>query len=253
LREEVKRLHQQAHSSEEDSGGSSSQGGLDLSGQYISFTAPTFPKSTPEIPETVRTVQNKVYKVPTYRTPQAETSEQEALARFRRLAADQQDYLSGRLRALPVEQRQDVLAEWSIRCAAGTVRDAAAYLFGLIRKALQGTFRLWAARKNRQEQPASRIQEAPREKPQPSSTSEMPVAEAADPPVSREVASAYLQHMKTLLQGAANTAPVIHATKPPERRHPQAPLVRALAQVMSPADPLRPLAVFLKPVMKTGR
>jgi hypothetical protein len=90
-----------------------------------------------------------------------------ALARFRRLAADQQDTLSGRLRALPVEQRQDVLTEWSIRCAAGTVRDAAAYLFGLIRKALQGTFRLWAAHKNRQERPASGIQEAPRETPTP--------------------------------------------------------------------------------------
>jgi hypothetical protein len=51
------------------------------------------------------------------------------------LDADQQDYLSSRLQALPVEQRQDVLAEWSVRCAAGTVRDAAAYLFGLIRKA----------------------------------------------------------------------------------------------------------------------
>jgi hypothetical protein len=42
LREEVKRLHQQAHSSEEGSGGSSSQGDsdlqgdLDLSSQYLS-------------------------------------------------------------------------------------------------------------------------------------------------------------------------------------------------------------------------
>ncbi|MDR3220477.1 MAG: hypothetical protein LBU46_00485 [Candidatus Accumulibacter sp.] len=47
----------------------------------------------------------------------------------------------------------------------GYRRDAAAYLFGLIRKALQGTFRLWAARKNMQERPASRVQEAPRETP----------------------------------------------------------------------------------------
>ena len=108
--------------------------------------------------------QNKVYKeVPTYPTscnvsqverPIIERSDADLLARFRLLAADQQDYLSGRLRALPVEQRRDVLAEWSIRCAAGTVRDAAAYLFGLIRKALQGTFRLWAARENRQERSA---------------------------------------------------------------------------------------------------
>jgi hypothetical protein len=177
-----------------------------------------------------------------------------ALARFRRLAGDQQDYLSGRLRALPEEQRRDVLAEWSVRCAAGTVRDAAAYLFGLIRKALQGTFRLWAARKNTEpERPASKVREAPREKPQSSSTSEMPVAEPADKPVSREVASAYLQHMKALLQGMANTAPTIHTMKPPEGRHPQAPLVRALARAVSPASQLRPLAVFLAPVMETGR
>ena len=59
LREEVKRLYQRAHSPKDDSGGSSSQGDPDLSGQHISFTDPTFPKSTPEIPETVRTVRTK--------------------------------------------------------------------------------------------------------------------------------------------------------------------------------------------------
>jgi hypothetical protein len=68
LREEVKRLHQRAHSSEDDSGGSSSQGDPnsqgdpDLSGQPISLPDPTFPKSTPEIPETVRTVRTKYIK-----------------------------------------------------------------------------------------------------------------------------------------------------------------------------------------------
>jgi hypothetical protein len=252
--DEVTRLHQQAHSSEDNSGDGGSSCNEDESEQHLSSPAPTFPKCTPEIPETVRTVQNNVCnKVPTYRTPQEEMPKEEALARFRQLAADQQDYLSGRLRALPEEQRRDVLAEWSIRCAAGTVRDAAAYLFGLIRKALQGTFRLWAARKDKQERPASRIREAPRETPQPASPSGTFAAEPADKPASREVASVYLQHMKALLQGSANTAPVIHATKPPERWHPQAPLVRAMAQAVSPRDSLRPLAAFLTPVMETGR
>jgi hypothetical protein len=195
----------------------------------------------------------------TYCTPQTETPKEEAPARFRRLAADQQARLSGQLRTLPVEQRRDVLAEWSIRCAAGTVRDAAAYLFGLIRKALQGTFRLWAARKNVElERPASEVREASRQ------TSANTLAEArsspaamkatfpsTDPPASREVASAYLQHMKALLQGSANTVPV--PTKPPERRHSQAPLVRALAQAVSPREPLRPLAAFLTPIWETGR
>jgi hypothetical protein len=41
----------------------------------------------------------------------------DASARFRQLALDQQDDLSCRLRALPVEQRRDVLAEWHVRCA----------------------------------------------------------------------------------------------------------------------------------------
>jgi hypothetical protein len=263
LLEQVKRLHQQAHSSEDGSGGSSSQGDEE-SGQHLSFSDSTFPKRTSEAPETVRTVSKNVYKVPTYRTPQknkedevpacrtvpAETSGQEALARFRRLAANQQDDLSCRLRALPVEQRRDVLAEWHVRCAAGAVRDVAAYLFGLIRKAIQGTFRLWATRKNRvQEPPASRVQEAPRKPPQPPSTTEPPVLEPADPPVSREVASAYLQRIQAILHGET---PVSQA-KPPETRHPQAPLARPLVQAMPSTDPLRPLAAFLAPVMESVR
>jgi hypothetical protein len=267
LREQVKRLHQQAHSSEDGSGGGSSRNGADSSGQSLSFSDPTFPKRTSETPETVRTVSKNVCKVPTYSTPQkdrkeevptyrtapAETPDQEALARFQRLAADQQDDLSCRLRALPVEQRRDVLAEWSVRCAAGVVRDAAAYLFGLIRKALQGTFRLWAARKNRaQEDPACRVQEAP---PRPPSTAEPPVPEPADEPASREVAQVYLQRIQAMLQGTASAAPATHTRKPPETRHSRTPtpLARALEQAMPATSPLRPLAAFFAPVIETIR
>jgi hypothetical protein len=279
LREQIKRLRQQAHSSEDGSGGGSVSRGGEESGQYLSSSDPTFPKSTSEVPETVRTVSKNVYKVPTYSTPQkdkkdevptyraapaetyrtpqakqTETPGLDATARFQRLAADQQDYLSGRLRALPVEQRRDVLAEWYVHCAAGAVRDAAAYLFGLIRKALQGTFRLWAARKDTgQEPPASRVHEAPRKPPQPPSTAEPPVPAPADPPASREVASTYLQRIQAMLQGTASAAPVSQARKLPEARHPQAPLARALGQAMPSTDPLRPLAVFLAPVMETVR
>jgi hypothetical protein len=257
LQEQVKRLHQQAHSPEDGSGGSASRS--DESGQYISLTSPTFPKSTPETPETVRTYsKNKVYKeVPTYSAPQTEMAKLDAITRFKRLAADQQHRLSDRLQVLPEEQRRDVLAEWSIRCAAGTVRDAAAYLFGLIRKALEGTFRLWAARKNKeQERPTAKIQEtpqeAPRETPKPPSTS-APIAEPADNPASREVASAHLQRIKALLQGTAGTAPAIQAMNPPKPKHPQASIVHALAQGMSPTSQPRPLAAFLTPIMATGR
>ncbi|MDR0674184.1 MAG: hypothetical protein LBF93_11165 [Zoogloeaceae bacterium] len=249
LQKEVKRLHQQAHSSEDGSGGSSSQGGPDLSDPHISSPAPTFPKPTSGTSEAVRTVQNKVCKeVPTCHSPQVEPG-QDALARFRRLDADQQDCLSGRLQALPLEQRRDVLAEWNVRCAAGAVRDAAAYLFGLIRKALAGTFHLWAARKNTgQEQPVAEVRETPR----PPSTSGTPATEAVYQPVSREVASVYLQRMKAMLQDKPSAAPV-RATKQPQARRPQAPLVRAVAQAVSSVGQPRPLADFLTPIMEAGR
>jgi hypothetical protein len=58
--------------------------------------------------------------------------------------------------------------------------------------------------------------------------------------------------MKALLQGTASTAAAIHTTKPPERRYPQASLVRTLAQTMPSTGQLRPLAAFLTPILETG-
>jgi hypothetical protein len=172
-------------------------------------------------------------------------------ARFQRLARHQQRYLADRLQTLEAAKRRDVLDEWDARCAMGQVKSAFAYLCGLIKRAVEGTFLLWAARRKL----------APRRTPAnvPAEARSSPAAikatfPPADPPASREVASAHLQHMKALLQGAVNTAPVIHTTKPPERRkHPQAPLVRAMARAVSPAGPLRPLAAFLTPIMGTGQ
>ncbi|MDR3157762.1 MAG: hypothetical protein LBU11_01865 [Zoogloeaceae bacterium] len=80
----------------------------------------------------------------------------------------------------------------------------------------------------------------------------MTTTEPADKPASREVALASLQRMKAILQGTANVAQPVHATKPPERRHPQTPLVRAVAQATPPTKPLRPLADFLTPVVETA-
>jgi hypothetical protein len=153
-----------------------------------------------------------------------------------------------------VEQRRDVLAEWHVRCAAGAVRDAAAYLFGLIRKALQGTFRLWAARKRpAQEPPAAKVQEAPRRPPQTLSPAEPPVPEPADKPASREVARAHLERIRAMLQGTTGAVPATQARKPPAARHSRTPLAHALAQDMPSTGSLRPLAAFLTPVMETGR
>jgi hypothetical protein len=86
---------------------------------------------------------SKAYKVSMYSTLQ---TERKCSMRWR-ASGDWPISRIGSLQALPVEQRQNVLAEWRVRCAAGTVRDAAACLFGLIRKVLNGAFRLWAARK----------------------------------------------------------------------------------------------------------
>jgi hypothetical protein len=246
--EHVRRLYQQAHSPEDEEDGSG--GGVISSrcepDQTDLHVTPSIPKSTPKTSETVRTISNKVYKVPTYRAPQTETPRLDASARFRRLAADQQDYLSGRLRALPPEQRRDVLAEWNVRCAAGAVRDAAAYLFGLIRKALQGTFRLWAARKNPQARPAPKVQETLQETKPPSTS---PVMVLTDQPVSRKVALAHLQRIKAVLQGRIS---VNRTMEPPKRRHSPAPLVCAMAQATSSTDLPRPLMDFLSPVLGTA-
>jgi hypothetical protein len=49
-----------------------------------------------------------------------------------------------------------------------------------------------------------------------------------------------------MLQGTADVAQPVHATKPPERR----PLVRGMAQAVSLAGQPRPLADFLTPVVE---
>lgn len=67
--------------------------------------------------------------------------------RFWQLPKDQQRLLSERLKGLRPEQRQAVLAEWDARCERGEVRNAIAYLYGLIKKAADGVFKLWAASK----------------------------------------------------------------------------------------------------------
>ncbi|WP_368934715.1 hypothetical protein [Alcaligenes faecalis] len=107
------------------------------------------PKSAPTSTATVRTVEKEVLKeVHTY-LPQSEVqvSGSALPIRFRQLPQDQQQILMARLRGLALEQRQAVLAEWDARCASGGVHNAIAYLYGLIKRAVNGMFKLWAARK----------------------------------------------------------------------------------------------------------
>lgn len=60
-------------------------------------------------------------------------------------ASDRQIALQA-MTPLPNEARVAVLQEAVARCTTGAVRRPAAYLMGLIRKAIEGDFRLWAAR-----------------------------------------------------------------------------------------------------------
>lgn len=171
------------------------------------------PKHAPAMAATVRTVEDLVSrKIHTYRTdtqPESETRAPtlDALARFRRLPPDQQRYLTDRLGALHPEQQQDVLAEWNVRCGAGYVRNAIAYLYGLIKKALEGTFRLWAARKL---VPDPVSVKAPVETPRlnqnpPRLQPTLPTDQRA----SREVAQKHIEHIRNILKMPRHVSQVI--------------------------------------------
>ena len=62
------------------------------------------------------------------------------------------------MRQLEPEQQQAVINEAAVRCARGEIRKPVAYLMGLIKRACQGEFTLWAARTEQEESstPASR-------------------------------------------------------------------------------------------------
>ena len=49
------------------------------------------------------------------------------------------------MRQLEPEQQQAVINEAAVRCARGEIRKPVAYLMGLIKRACQGEFTLWAA------------------------------------------------------------------------------------------------------------
>ncbi|WP_164713974.1 STY4528 family pathogenicity island replication protein [Pseudomonas aeruginosa] len=162
------------------------------------------PKAAPASTATVRTVEKEVLKeVHTYR-PQSEVqvSGSDLPIRFRQLPQDQQQILMARLRGLALEQRQAVLAEWDARCASGGVHNAIAYLYGLIKKAVSGMFKLWAARKPAPHQTsataASGLQVSP---PAASALSDVPAVKLA----SREVVERSLAQIRQILQPSAKS------------------------------------------------
>ncbi|PYG78484.1 MULTISPECIES: STY4528 family pathogenicity island replication protein [unclassified Pseudomonas] len=79
------------------------------------------------------------------------------------------------MRPLEPEQQQAVINEAAVRCARGEIRKPVAYLMGLIKRACQGEFNLWAARsdttapEHKARQPPATVTEPepPRERRQP--------------------------------------------------------------------------------------
>ncbi|ENY9926847.1 hypothetical protein ACF6JE_001944 [Pseudomonas aeruginosa] len=158
------------------------------------------PKPVPAFSTAVRTVEKEVLKeVRMYRSsPEVQGSGPDVPARFRQLPQDQQRILTTRLRGLRPEQRLAVLAEWDVRCESGGVRNAIAYLYGLIKKAVEGVFKLWAACKSTPQQtPMQAINNSPHDSPPAPSPS--PSKQAAKP-ASREVAQRHLEQIRRMLK-----------------------------------------------------
>ncbi|MGE8569245.1 MAG: STY4528 family pathogenicity island replication protein [Achromobacter sp.] len=158
------------------------------------------PKPVPASATAVRTVEKEVLKeVRTYRSPpEVQGSGPDVPARFRQLPQDQQRVVTSRLKGLPPEQRLAVLAEWDARCESGGVHNVIAYLHGLIKKAVEGVFKLWAARKSTPQQTPvqaiSNSQHGSSPVPSPSSSSQ------TAKPASREVAQRHLEQIRRMLK-----------------------------------------------------
>lgn len=141
----------------------------------------------------------------TYRTHTREESDATASVPLppclRNAKPDQQKDVLIALRRLPLQHRQEVLDELQARSQNGTVRNVAAYFFGLIKRVLAGEFRLWSGR--RQTQPADHPQQAAPstvESVQSGHPRQAPVSQ----PASRETALAYIAHIRKTLNMPVN-------------------------------------------------
>lgn len=113
----------------------------------------------------------------------------------------QQQDIHVALRRLPEQQRRDVLDELEARSQSGTVRNAIAYFFGLIKRVLSGEFRLWAGRKLRQSASlaAPTAPTAPAVSQQPA-----PPPSAALKPADPEIVKAHIASIRSMLNRPAN-------------------------------------------------
>ncbi|MFJ1300297.1 hypothetical protein ACILG0_10035 [Pseudomonadota bacterium AL_CKDN230030165-1A_HGKHYDSX7] len=195
MQERIRRL--QHRGDDHDPG---SPGGSTPRNALVPEASDDIPKPAPASATAVRTVEKEVLKeVRTYRSPpEVQGSGPDVPARFRQLPQDQQRVLTTRLRGLPPKQRLAVLAEWDVRCESGGVHNAIAYLYGLIKKAVEGVFKLWAARKSTPQQtPEQAINNS--QHGVPSVPSPSPNSQAAKP-ASREVAQRHLDQIRHMLK-----------------------------------------------------
>lgn len=217
MQERIRVLQQKYRDdSPDDSDGSSARSDA-LPSTCPRSTEGDVPKHAPALAATVRTVENLVSrKIHTCRTDVRPQSEAPVLmldapARFHQLPPGQQRYLTARLGALHPEHRQAVLDEWNVRCSAGYVRNAIAYLYGLIKKALEGTFRLWAARKLAPDPASTKTStEAPSSHQNP--PCQAPRSQTTLPtgrPASREVAQKHIEHIRAILKMPRHISQVI--------------------------------------------
>ena len=98
----------------------------------------------PKAYSTSTVLNTDIYKV--LSTVQEEVTSSDTLhlpERFTLMKEEQQLGALTALQRVPDDLRQSVLNEWDARCQSGSIRNPAGYLFGIIQKALQGTFKAW--------------------------------------------------------------------------------------------------------------
>lgn len=111
--------------------------------------------------------------------------------------ADQQKDVQAALRRLPPQHRQEVLDELQARSQSGTVRNAVAYFFALVKRVFAGEFRLWAGRK--EASAANRPTTPPRTEAR---------REPTAPPASRETALAHIANIRKMLNAPTNAGDI---------------------------------------------
>ncbi|CAM5208846.1 MULTISPECIES: STY4528 family pathogenicity island replication protein [Alcaligenaceae] len=111
--------------------------------------------------------------------------------RFAELKAEQQAGVRMALQQVDGALRQAVLDEWAARCGKRGIRNPAAYLFGIIQRAIRGEFNAWA---RQADTPASVA-----------FTDQKPPAPSARPrgrPVTSEIARQHIERLRDLLRKA---------------------------------------------------